>query len=125
MEYEDALRHCLAKPGATQDEPWEGDVVVKVGNKIFAFFGMPENGSVGLKCGADADEAESWRLEFPGDVTVMPYLGRYGWNTFKLNGPYTDDELYEAMDTSYTDVLNRLPARHRTAIDPSKTQSPG
>jgi hypothetical protein len=27
------LEHGLAKPGAWQDEPWEGDVVVKVGKK--------------------------------------------------------------------------------------------
>ena len=26
-------------PGAWPDEPWEGDVVVKVGAKIFAFLG--------------------------------------------------------------------------------------
>ena len=93
MQYDDALAYCLGKPGAVQDEPWEGDVVVKVGGKIFAFFGMPEGGTIGLKCGADADEAEGWRLEFPDHVTVMPYIGRYGWNTFKLDGPYSDDEL--------------------------------
>lgn len=33
---EDLLTYCLAKPGAWQDEPWEGDVVAKVGDKIFA-----------------------------------------------------------------------------------------
>ena len=33
------LGYCLAKPGAWQDEPWEGDVVAKVGDKIFAFLG--------------------------------------------------------------------------------------
>ena len=31
------LEHCLAKPGAWQDEPWDGDMVAKVGDKIFAF----------------------------------------------------------------------------------------
>jgi len=35
----DWLAYCLAKPGAWQDEPWEGDVVVKVADKIFAFLG--------------------------------------------------------------------------------------
>ena len=76
------------KPGAVRDEPWEGDTVVKVGDKIFAFFGMPESGTIGLKCGKDADEAEGWRLEYPDDVTVMPYLGRYGWNTSSSHGGY-------------------------------------
>ena len=40
--------YCLHKPGAWQDEPWEGDVVAKVGSKIFAFLGRtPSASSVG------------------------------------------------------------------------------
>src|SRR5438067_12665720 len=30
MTWEELLAYCLAKPGAWQDEPWDGDVVVKV-----------------------------------------------------------------------------------------------
>ena len=37
------LRYCLAKPGAWQDEPWDGDVVVKVDAKIFAFLGSADS----------------------------------------------------------------------------------
>jgi predicted DNA-binding protein (MmcQ/YjbR family) len=29
MRRESLLAYCLAKPGAWQDEPWEGDVVAK------------------------------------------------------------------------------------------------
>jgi predicted DNA-binding protein (MmcQ/YjbR family) len=32
-------RYCLARPGAWLDEPWDGDHVVKVADKIFAFLG--------------------------------------------------------------------------------------
>ena len=31
MTWESLLAYCLAKPGAWQDEPWEGDVVAKGG----------------------------------------------------------------------------------------------
>jgi predicted DNA-binding protein (MmcQ/YjbR family) len=34
MTWETLLAYCLAKPGAWQDEPWEGDVVAKVGGKL-------------------------------------------------------------------------------------------
>ena len=48
MTWQDLLEHCLAKPGAWQDQPWEDDVVVKVGPKIFAFFGPGPGDSIGL-----------------------------------------------------------------------------
>jgi predicted DNA-binding protein (MmcQ/YjbR family) len=51
MTWEDLLAYCLAKPGAWQDEPWEGDVVAKVGSKIFAFLGSGGAPSVGLIVG--------------------------------------------------------------------------
>ena len=78
------LAYCLDKPGAWKDEPWEGDVVAKVGDKIFAFLGS--GGSVGLKCGRNRDEADEWLARYPDDVTVMPYIGRHGWNTFRIGG---------------------------------------
>jgi len=34
MTWYELLAYCLAKPGAWQDEPWEGDVVAKVGQKV-------------------------------------------------------------------------------------------
>ena len=49
MTWGTLLAYCLAKPGAWPDEPWEGDVVAKVGGKIFAFFGSGATPSVGLK----------------------------------------------------------------------------
>ena len=60
MTGEDVLAYCLAKPGAWQDEPWEGDVVAKVGDKIFAFLGAARRAGVGVKCGRNRDEANEW-----------------------------------------------------------------
>jgi hypothetical protein len=62
----DWMSYCLAKPGAWRDEPWEGDLVVKVGGKIFAFLG--ENGAspaIGLKCG-DRETADLLIERYPG-----------------------------------------------------------
>jgi predicted DNA-binding protein (MmcQ/YjbR family) len=59
---DELVAHCLSKPGAWQDEPWEGDTVVKVGPKIFAFLGSGDgaatHGSVGVKCSANRDAAD-------------------------------------------------------------------
>jgi predicted DNA-binding protein (MmcQ/YjbR family) len=105
-------RHCLAKPGAWLDEPWEGDQVVKVGSKIFAFLGSAGDG-VGLKCGPNRDEADEWVRRYPDDVRVSPYIGRYGWNVLTVGGAIPDDEVREAVDASYDQVVARLPRGQR------------
>ena len=79
---DEVLAYCLAKPGAWQDEPWEGDVVAKVGPKIFAFLG--DGASVGVKCGRSRDEADEWLARHPEDAHVMAYIGRSGWNTLRV-----------------------------------------
>lgn len=110
MTREELLAHCLAKPGAWQDQPWEGDVVAKVDTKIFAFTG---EGSVGVKCAATREEADEWLRQYPDDAAVMPYLGRSGWNTLTLGGAIPDEEIREAVDTSYGLVVARLPRSRR------------
>lgn len=113
MTPDELLDHCLAKPGAWRDEPWEGDLVVKVGPKIFAFLGSGT--SVGVKCGRTREEADEWLARFPADASVMPYIGRSGWNTLRVGGGIPDAELLDAVDSSYEAVLSRLPKKDRPA----------
>jgi predicted DNA-binding protein (MmcQ/YjbR family) len=110
MTRDEFLDYCLAKPGAWRDQPWEGDVVAKVGSKIFAFLGAE---SVGVKCGKDRLVADEWLLRFPADATAMAYIGRYGWNNLRAGGAIPRDELFEAIDASYDDVVRRLPRKDR------------
>lgn len=113
MNRADLLAYCLAKPGAWVDEPWAGDQVVKVGDKIFAFLGARDGSTIGLKCGPSAEEAREWRDQYPDDVTVSAYIGRYGWNTFVIGSAVPEDELRDAADASYADVVARLPKSKR------------
>ncbi len=113
MTFEDVRTYCLSKPGAWEDTPWEDDLVVKVAEKIFAFLGGGE--AIGLKCGANRDEADEWLLRYPDDASVMAYIGRSGWNTLKLGGAIPDDEIREAIDDSYATVVSKLPKSRRPA----------
>jgi predicted DNA-binding protein (MmcQ/YjbR family) len=113
MTHEELLAYCLDKPGAWPDEPWEGDVVAKVDAKIFAFLSGPGGRSVGVKCGANRDEADEWLARFPDDASVMPYIGRSGWNTLAFGGEIPDDEILEAVDASYDIVVAKLPKSRR------------
>jgi predicted DNA-binding protein (MmcQ/YjbR family) len=102
--------YALAKPGAWADQPWEGDNVAKVGPKIFAFLG---DETVGVKCGASREEADEWLARYPDAASVMPYIGRQGWNVLRLDGAIPDEELLEAVDASYDMVVAKLPKRNR------------
>ncbi|WP_328410537.1 MmcQ/YjbR family DNA-binding protein [Nocardia sp. NBC_00403] len=110
MDETKLLEYCLAKPGAWQDEPWEGDIVAKVGDKIFAFLGST---SVGLKCGRNREEADELIRVYPQDVAASAYIGRYGWNSVELGGAVPDDELTELVDQSYDAVVSKLPKSKR------------
>lgn len=110
MDAGELRAYCLAKPGAWPDEPWEGDEVAKVGDKIFAFLGRD---TVGVKCGANRQEADEWVLQYPEDAARMAYIGRSGWNTLRLGGAIPDDEVREAVDASYETVVSKLPKSRR------------
>ena len=120
MTRDELLAYCLAKPGAWEDHPWEGDAVAKVGPKIFAFLGgHGEDGAatgdatVGLKCGPSREVADEWLHRFPDDATVMAYIGRSGWNSLRVGAAIPDDELLEAVDASYDTVVSKLPKKDR------------
>ena len=113
MTSDELLAYSLSKPGAWEDEPWEGDIVAKVAEKIFAFIG--DGTSVGVKCGANREEADEWLLLYPDDASVMSYIGRSGWNTLRLNAAIPDDEIRDAIDDSYDTVVAKLPKRLRPA----------
>ena len=110
LDYEGLRAYCLGKPGAWDDQPWEGDHVAKVADKIFAFLGAD---SVGVKCGATRDEADEWLRQYPDDAAKMPYLGRSGWNTLRLGGAIPDEEVLDGVDTSYDLVVAKLPRSRR------------
>jgi predicted DNA-binding protein (MmcQ/YjbR family) len=110
MNHDELVAYCMAKPGAVPDEPWEGDIVAKVGGKIFAFLG---GDGLGVKCGRDSDEAAELRHRYPEHVTVMAYIGRHGWNSVRVDGTIPDEELRELVDESYAAIVAKLPKRLR------------
>jgi|SRR3984957_18196586 predicted DNA-binding protein (MmcQ/YjbR family) len=117
MTWDELLGYCMAKPGAWQDEPWGDGVVVKVGQKIFAFLGVStdERPGAGLKCGATREAADEWLIRYPDDTSVMRYIGRSGWNNLETGGAIPDDEILEAVDASYALVVSKLPKKDRPA----------
>jgi predicted DNA-binding protein (MmcQ/YjbR family) len=107
----DVLAYALTKPGAWPDEPWAGDVVAKVGDKVFAFVG--DGSAVTVKCAPTREEADEWLARYPDDATASAYIGRYGWNRLTVGGAIPEAELLEAVDVSYEAVVSKLPKSKR------------
>jgi predicted DNA-binding protein (MmcQ/YjbR family) len=115
MTRSELLAYCLSKPGAWRDEPWPGDEVAKVAEKIFVFLGSADADPpvMMVKCGRNADEARELRDQYPGLATIAPYVGRSGWNSVRLEGTIPDEEVRELVDASYGTVVSALPKRRR------------
>jgi predicted DNA-binding protein (MmcQ/YjbR family) len=112
MDLDAVIAYCLAKPGAQESYPWgDAELACKVGGKAFAFIGM-ESGTVGVKLGATAEEAEVWRQRHPEHITISSYIGRYGWNSVQFENVPTD-EVRELLDLSYDAVVAKLPKSKR------------
>ena len=94
--------YALQLPGAFSDMPWEGDVVAKVGKKIFVFFGSGESPGISVKLPESADHA----LAVPGATPTSYGLGRHGWVTVPL-GDTPVDLLQDWIEESYRTIATK------------------
>jgi predicted DNA-binding protein (MmcQ/YjbR family) len=113
-------KHALSLPEAWEDHPWEDDAVVKVGRKIFVFFGGPASTGMSVKLPASASDA----LMLPCSAPTGYGLGRGGWVTLE----FTHDAcppfelLREWIDESYRAIApKKLSATMAGAAEPVGT----
>jgi predicted DNA-binding protein (MmcQ/YjbR family) len=93
---------ALDFPGAFRDTPWEGDVVAKVGKKIFVFFGSGEEAAISVKLPESADHA----LSVDGARPTSYGLGRHGWVTVPV-GETPPDLLQDWIEESYRTIATK------------------
>ena len=88
--------HCLSLPGAWEDYPW-GDIVYKVGAKMFAATGTALPLTVTVKAmPEDADVL----VQLP-HVSRAAYVGRHGWVSVQVSDEVTLDHAKELFQASY------------------------
>jgi Uncharacterized protein conserved in bacteria len=91
---------CLAKPGATEGNPFgEDPLVFKVQGKIFALMSLDTiPPQVNLKC--DPDRALELRDSYE-QVQPGYHMNKKHWNTVILDGALSDRLIKEMIDHSY------------------------
>jgi predicted DNA-binding protein (MmcQ/YjbR family) len=104
---EDIRAYCLDLPDAWEDYPW-GDIVYKVGTKMFASLGGEDVTSVTVKA---APEDADVLVQMP-HIAVAPYVGRYGWVTVAVADEAALDQVMALISMSY-DLVKRGGSRKR------------
>ncbi len=106
MELQKAIDYCSAKPGVTQEFPFdETTLVFKVAGKMFALINLNPPYSINLKC--DPFLAQTLRQEFPA-VKPGYHMNKKHWNTIQFNDSIQDDLIFQWIDDSYQLVFLKL-----------------
>ena len=105
---EDIRAYCLDLADVWEDHPW-GDIVYKIGAKMFAALGA-DDGTTSVTVKAAPDDAEIL-VQMP-HITVAPYVGRYGWVTVAVEDEDALDQVMALISMSY-DLIRRGGSRKR------------
>ncbi len=115
LDYSQIRSHCMAKPGTTEETPFdEITVTFKVKGKMYVLInpeGMPLR--MNLKC--DPETAEALR-ELHQAIQPGYHMNKTHWNTVTIDGSIPDDEILRMIDYSYKLVAESLPKSVRAEL---------
>ncbi len=115
MHIETFRTYCLAKPGVTEEFPFdEVTLTFKVMGKIFAITGLNrEDFQVNLKC--DPERVDELRADHP---QILPgyHMNKKHWNTVLFEDGLSEKLLKELIDHSYELVVKKLKKADRELL---------
>ena len=114
MNIEELRDYCLAKPGTTEDMPFdEVTLVFKVMGKIFAITSLEGELYINLKC--DPELAVELREKYPA---IKPgwHMNKKHWNTVIIDGSLTVKQLHHQINHSYERVVSGLTKKLRDEL---------
>jgi len=104
---------CMKLPHTTEDVLWGGDLVFKIGGKMYAVAGL-EPGAVWMsfKC---SPESFAELTECEG-IIPAPYLARHHWVALQTEDALPSAELKKLLGEAYGLVLAKLPKKAQAAL---------
>ena len=115
MNLEELREYCLSLTHATEDMPFDEDILVfRICNRIFALTNLERIPvSVSLKC--DPERALELREQYPDKIVAGYHLNKKHWNTVSLEDlPLT--LIKEMIQHSYEQVFAKVPKRERESL---------
>ena len=114
MDIESVRKFCLSLPHVTEDIQWEKDLLMRIGNKMFAVLSLePESEHVmSFKC---TPEKFAELIERK-DINPAPYVARYHWVALSRFDALNKRELEPLLKTAYELVRDKLPKKLRDQL---------
>ncbi|MEJ8756587.1 MmcQ/YjbR family DNA-binding protein [Pontibacter sp. H259] len=115
MHIEAFREYCLAKPGTTEEMPFDEDTLVfKVCGKMYALCSLSEyENGIALKC--DPERAVELREKY-NQVKPGYHMNKLHWNTVLPEAGLPENLLLELIDDSYRLVAAKLTRAQKTSI---------
>jgi predicted DNA-binding protein (MmcQ/YjbR family) len=107
-------KFAMSLPGTTRVVQWGGNHVFKVGGKMFAIIGPPENRMRGLLF--KAGEASYAILTKQKGIEPAPYLARAKWVRLEKLSALTDKELKAYVTRAHAMIAAALPKKTRASL---------
>ena len=114
MDIESVRKFCLSLPHVTEGVQWENDLLMRIGNKMFAVLSLePTTDHVmSFKC---TPEKFAELVEREG-IMPAPYVARYHWVALERFDALSKRELEALLRTGYQLVRDKLPKKVRDQL---------
>jgi predicted DNA-binding protein (MmcQ/YjbR family) len=113
MNIEWVRRFCMSLPHSTEQVQWGGDLVFKVGGKMYAVVGL-EVGPVCMSFKCPPEEFAEL-VERPG-IVPAPYLARHHWVALEDEDALPAAEIKRRLRVSYDLVMAKLPKKTQAEL---------
>jgi len=106
-------RFCMALPHTTEEVLWGGDLVFKIGGKMYAAAAL-EPAPVCLSFKSTPEEFAEL-VERPG-IIPAPYSARYHWVALENEDALPRAEIKRLLKQAYGLVLEKLPKKKQAEL---------